>query len=92
MTDLDDDRGTTHICTSAQAKSLIRKNRTGRRTFIHTTTFLPTSEGRGFEYPSNVPVPAKTAIAWVGNTLSKTLEERGARIKVQIFNRCIFVG
>lgn len=83
-----------HVCTMAEAKALIRKNRKGRRCMISVETQLPIEgkPGRAFPGMAYVPVSRKVAEQFIDRVVGETLEGRGARIRMEVHHNIIFIG
>ena len=77
--------------TSAEAIKTLRKLRKGRVIFIRAGTWLPTTEGRGFESCVTVRVSFDIAVKYIKDAL-RTFDERGAKLRLAHSDRCIFVG
>lgn len=81
--------------TAAEARAFIKRHSKGRALFVRAGSSLPIDgepDDRVFPGSCLVKVPARTAIRYVDDVLSETLEQRGARIRVSMSDKCLFIG
>ena len=78
------------LMTSAEAKKTIW-NAKGRQCYIQVDVPLPCAPGRVFPGMTNVPVSRRVAMDMVDRLLSN-FEDRGALIRVEILEHCLFIG
>lgn len=92
---------TEYTFTREEADKFIRTRPDGITFFVRLGAFLPVGDGStGFEGSGNITVNRKQAREAVASILSKTLQERGARISVAFYpsegigkhKGCVFIG
>jgi hypothetical protein len=80
------------LCTKARAHMLVRKYRRSHTFFLHIGVILPVNESQFFPGSTCLRLSRKMAMKAVDDVLSPALEERGARIRVNVYDRFVFIG
>lgn len=76
---------TVHIVTLTEARKMIAAIK-GKKTFaLIVRSFMPTTEDRGFEGSACLIVTQAAFLKALESMLAKPFEEKGARLRLQIF-------